>query len=383
MHDIETNDASADETSRGKFDALLSAAVDGIVVIDGQGRIEDFNPAAERLFEYARSDVLGKDVAMLMPEPTRSEHKDYLEKYLQTGQRHIIGVGREVEARRRDGSLFPVWLSVGEAQTDNGVLFVGIIHDVSAQHAAQERHAELEARLAHVGRFSLMGEMAGGIAHEINQPLSAIATYAQAGRRLVEAEDFSIEELQDICSRIAEQSHRAAAVIKNLRNFIHKQEPTRELLQVNTVIADILAMIRLDARNAAIRLRLDFADDLPQIVGNDIQIQQVVLNLTRNAVDAMRSSRESSRESGIVIRTRLRDKKHVCVAVADHGPGVAKGLNEAVFNPFVSTKSNGLGVGLAISKTIIEAHGGTINYSSHIDGGAVFEACFPVADTSA
>jgi two-component system sensor kinase FixL len=374
---------SSDEIVRQEFEALLSAAVDGIVVIDSGGRVEEFNEAAERLFGYERSEVLGRDVGMLMPEATRNAHGGYLESYLQTGKAHVIGVGREVEARRSDGTLFPVWLSIGEARTARGVIFVGFIRDVSAQHAAQARHAELEARLAHVGRFSLMGEMAGGIAHEINQPLSAIATYAQAGRRLVDAKDFSTEELQTICARIAEQSHRAAAVIENLRSFIRKQEPTQGLLDINAVIGDVIEFIRLDARNARIQLRLEFAQDLPRITGNDIQIQQIVLNLTRNAVDAMRGSPESARAKGITVRTRLSYDNYVCVAVADHGPGVAKGLNDVVFNPFVSTKSDGLGVGLAISKTIIEAHGGTIGYSSQADGGALFEARFPAADKSA
>ena len=179
---------SRNGSGRLEFEALLSAAVDGIIVIDREGRVLEFNAAAEKLFGYSREEVLGEDVALLMPEPTRSEHGQYLSTYLETGRAHIIGVGREVEARRRDGTVFPVWLSVGEASTDDGTKFVGIIHDVSARHAAQARHAELEARLAHVGRFSLMGEMAGGIAHEINQPLSAIATYAQAGKAFARCE---------------------------------------------------------------------------------------------------------------------------------------------------------------------------------------------------
>jgi len=380
MQNDENNRELSDRVIRGEFEALLSAAVDGIVVIDNEGRIEEFNQAAEKLFGYTRDDVLGQDVSMLMPEPTRSAHAGYLDTYLRTRRPHIIGSGREVEGRRRDGSTFPLWLSVGEAHTDSGQMFVGIIRDVSAQHDAQARHAELESRLAHVGRFSLMGEMAGGIAHEINQPLSAIATYAQAGRRLLESQDYSIEELQTICGRIAEQSHRAASVIENLRSFIRKQEPTQEPLNVNRVIGDILEIIQLDAKNGDIRVHLELERNLPRIMGNDIQIQQVVLNLTRNAVDAMRNSPASARERGIVVKTCQTQDGQIAISVADHGPGVAKGLNEAVFNPFVSTKGDGLGVGLAISKTIIESHGGTIGFRSARDGGAIFEAKFPLIE---
>lgn len=363
-----------------EFEALLGAAVDAIIVIDSGGRIEEFNAAAERMFGRNRSDVLGEDVGVLMPEPTRSAHAGYLSTYADTRNASVIGIGREVEALRSDGTVFPVWLSVGEAKTERGTMFVGIVRDVSAQHAAQARHAELEARLAHVGRFSLMGEMAGGIAHEINQPLSAIATYAQAGRRLLDGESYSVEELHRIYSHITEQSHRAAAVIENLRSFIRKQEARQVLLDINGVIGDVLEFVRLDTSNAHIRLSLELGDELPQVMGNDIQIQQVVLNLTRNAVDAMRESRELARAKGIIVRTHRGASGAVSVVVQDHGPGVAKGLNDAVFNPFVSTKRDGLGVGLAITKTIVDAHNGSISYSTPADGGALFEVTFPAAE---
>jgi len=377
MHTSKNDGAAAADVIRAEFDALMGAAVDGMIVIDSRGRIENFNKAAEQLFGYEAAEVIGKDVSMLMPEPTRSAHGGYLSEYLRTKKPHIIGTGREVKAQRRDGTLFPALLSVGEASTANGPMFVGIVRDVSPQHAAQAKHAELEARLARVGRFSLMGEMAGGIAHEINQPLSAVATYAQAGRRLIDSGNYSDEELQRICTRITEQTHRAAAVIDNMRNFFRKREPETHELSVNKVISDVIELMKLDADNADIELRLDLAKDLPLIIGNDVQIQQVVLNLARNAVDAMRDSRKLARRSGIVIRTRLKDDNRVCIAVLDHGPGVAKGLGSAVFHPFVSTKDDGLGVGLAISKTIVETHGGKIGYRTAPEGGAIFEAEFP------
>ena len=375
------SDSDADSSqsiTASQFQALLSAAVDAIVVIDGTGLIRTFNGAAERLFGYTAAQTFGKDVGMLMPDPPRQGHGGYLQAYQRTGKASIIGVGREVEALRRDGTLVPVWLSVGEAKTEDGVFFVGILRDLSAQHAARERHAELEARLAHVARFNLMGEMAGGIAHEINQPLSAITTYAQAGRRLIEADDFSTEELHTICSRISEQTLRAAEVIQNLRAFFRKQEREPTAVDVDEAINDIAEFIRLDARGRRIAVHVNLAGNLPKISGNDIQIQQIVLNLTRNAVDAMANSRESARRQGIILTTRLSSSGSVCIIVEDHGPGVARGLSDAVFHPFVSTKSDGLGVGLAITKTIVESHGGSIAYRSAAHGGAVFEATFPV-----
>src|SRR5690349_13498492 len=199
-----------------EFQALLDAAVDAIVVIDERAHILTFNRAAERMFGYASSDVVGKNVSVLMGEPYRSEHDGYMANYLATGEAHIIGKGREVEGRRANGEAFPVSLAVGEASGSGKRRFVGIIRDLSAQRAAEQRARSLEHRLAHVGRFNLMGEMAAGIAHEINQPLSAIATYAQAAKRLMQRDEKDLGMLQDIYGKIDEQARRAGQVIDNL-----------------------------------------------------------------------------------------------------------------------------------------------------------------------
>ncbi len=368
-----------EEESNSELQALLSAAVDGIVIIDPQGSIEAFNASSERLFGYQADEVIGKQVDILMPEPHRSSHSSYIKNFLTTRRAKVIGTGREVEGLRKDGTRFPIWLSIGEARKADESFFVGFIRDLTVQRSAERKQAELESRLAHVARFSLMGEMAAGIAHEINQPLSAIATYAQAGGRLLDSDNFSKDELKKICSRVTEQGHRAASVIENLRNFIRKQEPGKEIICLNDIIQDVVGLIAVDAKNADIALTLEYSEDLPPIYGNAVQIQQVVLNLTRNAVDAMRALRKDKREKGIVIRTDKLIDGGVGVKVTDHGPGVAKGLNDAVFHPFVSTKNDGLGVGLAISRTIVESHSGKLRYRGNPMGGAIFEADFPAA----
>jgi len=357
--------------------ALLDAAVDGIIVIDDRGAVTTFNAAAERLFGYAAADVLGKPVDLLMPEPYHSEHKAYIDRYLATSEPRIIGIGREVVGRRANGETFPIALSVGEARAANGRRFVGIVRDLSAQRAAELRARSIEARLAHVGRFDLMGEMAAGIAHEINQPLSAIATYAQAARRILEREQPDVTTLIDICRKVDEQALRAGRVIENLRKFIKKQDIRTASLDVNAVVKDIMNLVDADAHAEGIHVTTRYGDGLPAVRGNEIQLQQVLLNLTRNAVDAMRGTLNT--KLGIAVETQKGPDGGVRITVADHGPGVSPHLGDAIFHPFVTTKREGLGVGLAISRTIVQSCGGTLTYGDNPAGGAVFAVDFPIA----
>ena len=350
--------------------ALLDAAVDAIVVIDDRGRITTFNAAAERLFGYAADEAVGRDIAMLMPEPFRSAHQAYIDRYIETGEPHIIGIGRDVVGLRANGETFPISLAVGEARDANGRRFVGIIRDLSSQRAAEQRARALEARLSQVGRFSLMGEMAAGIAHEINQPLSAIATYAQAAKRIIEREQPGMETLIDVCRRIDDQALRAGRVIENLRKFIRKQEIQTELLEINGIVSDVMDLVHADARAEGIRVTTRYAEDLPAARANAIQLQQVLLNLTRNSVDAMRGT--ARKDQGIVIHTERSNAGGVRIVVTDHGRGISRQLGDNIFHPFVTTKRDGLGVGLAISRTIIQSYGGSLTYRDNPAGGAIF-----------
>ncbi len=366
-----------------EFQALLDAAVDAIVVIDELGTIVTFNRAAERMFGYDASEVGGKNVSVLMDEPHRSQHEQYVARYIDTGEAHIIGKGREVEGRRSNGELFPVSLAVGEALEGGKRRFVGIIRDLSAQRAAEQSARALELRLAHVGRFNLMGEMAAGIAHEINQPLSAIATYAQAGKRMLQRGNPDTAVLADICNKIDDQARRAGQVIDNLRKFIRKQEVDTQSLDVNQVVDDVLDLVEVDAHSEGIPVRVQTSSGLPNVRADAVQLQQVLLNLTRNAVDAMRGALD--KERGIVIATGSGASGDVRITVTDHGHGVSPQLGENIFHPFVTTKRDGLGVGLAISKTIVQSYGGTLGYSENPAGGAVFTVALPaeqVQDTA-
>jgi two-component system sensor kinase FixL len=355
--------------------ALLDACVDAIVVIDEHGRIATFNKAAERMFGYAPSDVIGKDVALLMGERDAAEHGGHIQRYLDTGRARIIGIGREVHARRANGEVFPIALSVGEAADARGRRFVGILRDLSAQRAAEQRARALEVRLAHVARFNLMGEMAAGIAHEINQPLSAIATYAQAAKRIMLQPDPSVDTLGEVCTKIDDQARRAGQVIENLRKFIRKQEIHTQSLDVNRVVLDVLNLIEADAHAEGIPVRVDTTEGLPTVRADAIQLQQVLLNLTRNSVDAMRGG--LGKQRGIIVATRRGEQGGVRITVTDHGHGVSRQLGEHIFHPFVTTKREGLGVGLAISRTIIQSYDGSLTYTDNPGGGAVFAIDLP------
>jgi two-component system sensor kinase FixL len=333
------------------------------------------------MFGYAAADVVGKNVSVLMAEPHRSRHDGYIERYTAHGDAHIIGKGREVEARRANGQMFPVALAVGEAEDGGKRRFVGIIRDLSAQRAAEQRARSLELRLAHVGRFNLMGEMAAGIAHEINQPLSAIATYAQAGKRVLERSDVDLAMLTEICHKIDDQARRAGQVIANLRKFIRKQEIDTQSLDVAHVVADVMTLIDADARSEGIAVHVRAQEGLPTVRADAIQLQQVLLNLTRNSVDAMRGG--LGKEHGIVIATERSEQGGVRITVTDHGHGVSPQLGDNIFHPFVTTKRDGLGVGLAISRTIVQSFGGTLTYADNPAGGSIFTIDLPAEQTQA
>jgi two-component system sensor kinase FixL len=358
-----------------ELQALLDAAVDAIVVIDERGLIITFNKAAERMFGHEAAAVLGKNVNVLMNEPHRQQHDQYLARYLATGQAHIIGQGREIEARRANGEVFPVSLAVGEAADGANRRFVGIIRDLSAQRAGEQRARALEAKLEHVGRFNLMGEMAAGIAHEINQPLSAIATYAQAAKRVLQRPEADVGLLSEVCGKIDDQARRAGQVIDNLRKFIRKQQIDTQVLDVNRVVEDVLSLVEADAHSESIPVYWHAGEGLPNVRADAVQIQQVLLNLTRNSVDAMRGG--LGKERGIAIATEAGTRGGVLITVTDHGHGVSRQLGDNVFHPFVTTKRDGLGVGLAISKTIVQSYDGSLTYSDNPRGGSIFSVELP------
>jgi two-component system, LuxR family, sensor kinase FixL len=481
------------------LEALLDAAVDAILVIDHRGRIDTFNRAAQQLFGYSAAEMIGGNVSRLMPEPDRSAHDGYLARYLETGAARIIGRGRDVTAQRKDGSVFPAFLAIGEirgasprrfvgfvhdnserqavvdslrrselalrasqemaglgsfelplaaadpywsaesyritgfyageeprdmdvfiarcvhaddrervgrewqraqakretldlehrlvrpdgtlravrliAQIDRespaGPVLRGSLHDVSERRAAEDEIRQSQDKLTHFARLSTMGEMATGLAHEINQPLTAIATYAQAATRLIAAGDTDPAELTEVLGQITAQALRAGEVIRRLRNFVKNRVARTETVDLNRLIEDLRVLADTDARASDVRLVVELGTALPPVAADAVQIQQVLLNLVRNAIDVTLETPGARRE--ITVQTRSAGGE-VEVRVVDHGRGIAPEVAPQLFNPFFTTKPAGTGLGLAISRSIIRAHRGRLEYTATPGGGATF--CF-------
>lgn len=487
-----------------EFQALLDAAVDAVILIDHHGVMEVFNHSAELLFGYTAGETVGRNVSMLMTGRDRHHHDGYLERYIRTGVAHIIGVGRDVLARRKDGHEFPAFLSVGRIAGSEPPRFVGFIQDMTLRHQAlaavqrerdrashyleaaqtilvaldlghcvtlinrtgsevlghderslrgrdwleavvvpaqraqvalelralveseqhrplhseysvlthgglerliawrcvvlegveggpigvlcsgddvtETRRAEFDAResrerMMHVSRLATMGEMATGISHELNQPLTAIANYAQAGTRLLAQAEPDLGDVREALQQIAAQALRAGEIIRRLRSLVKNRVTECEQSSINDVIEELGPIVRADARANDVRVVLDLAPDLPNVSVDRIQIQQVLLNLLRNSIDALAAIPAGQRE--IVVRSSRNDVGDIAVVVIDTGPGVAPELLERLFMPFVTSRPEGTGLGLAISRTIVEAHKGRLDYEPRAGSGARFVITLP------
>jgi len=363
-------------TSR-ELRALLDAAVDGIIVIDHLGIIRSFNRAAERLFGFASDEVLGKNVSILMTGEDEKAHDNFLARYVETRVPHIIGRGRDVTARRKDGTVFAAHLSVGAVAGEEPPRFVGFVHDVTHRRRMEAESHQLQDRLTHVSRLATVGEMASGIAHELNQPLAAMATYAHACDRLLALPDPDIEEVRSALKLIADQAVRAGDIIRRMRALARSEESARSPVNVNTLIEELTTLITSDAKTHGVVYRQVLASNLPPVSANGAQIQQVVVNLVRNALEALSPGRAAGGRGEVVVATRLMPDERVEISVSDNGPGVSESLGDRIFDPFCTTKATGTGLGLAISRTIIEAHEGRLEYEPNLPAGARFTLRLP------
>ena len=350
--------------------------MDGVVVIDHTGRVQTFNRAAERLFGYRAEEVLGSNVSMLMAEPDRSEHDRHLARYVKTRAPHVIGRGREVEARRKDGSIFPVFLSVGVVEDGESPRFVGFIQDISYRRQVEENTHRLQERLTHVSRLATVGEMSAGIAHELNQPLTAVANYAQACDRLLGLPDPDIGEIREALKQITAQAVRAGDIIRRLRTLARNDVMKREATDINRLIRELTDLIQLDAKAHDAQYRLELAATLPPANVDRSQVQQVILSLVRNALEALSESTLSPRQ--VAVRTQQLPDGDIEITVCDNGPGVSPAIAPNLFDPFCTTKPNGTGLGLAISRTIIRSHQGTLEYRPNLPAGACFTVRLPL-----
>lgn len=371
IHDV--TDARAEQRALQRreehLQSILATVPDAMVVIDDKGAILSFSHAAERLFGYAEAEVTGRNVSLLMPSPDRERHDGYLARYLETGVPRIIGIGRIVTGLRADGTTFPMALSVGEAKSADQRLFTGFIQDLTEKRDFEARLEQLQSELIHVSRLSAMGTMASTLAHELNQPLTAIASYGEAAATLLESEGEPDKELlHEVVSEMAGQSLRAGAIVRRLREFVAKGDLAKSIEDLPKIIEEASALALVGVRDQGVETRFTYAREATPVLVDRVQIQQVVINLIRNALEAMQDVLDRQLD----VTTALLDSTTVEISIADSGPGIAPDVRENLFEAFNSSKDEGLGLGLSICRTIVEAHGGRIRALDRPGGGTEF-----------
>lgn len=350
--------------------SILATVPDAMVVIDEAGTILSFSAAAERMFGYAEDEVIRRNVKMLMPSPDRERHDDYLVNYLTTGERKIIGIGRVTTALHRDGSTFPIELSVGEARLGGHRIFTGFIRDLTERQRTLLRLQDLQSELAHVGRVSEMGTLASSLAHELNQPLTAVASYCEGARELLEQDpdEQALAMAREALDEAAQQAVRAGQIVRRLRDFMSNGEMEQRVESLQRLINEANALALVGSREHGIDVQLSLDPAADKVCVDRIQIQQVLVNLIRNAIDAMIDAPQRC----LSVRTSLRGAGLVEVTVEDTGGGISETVAPQLFQPFVTSKENGMGIGLSICRTIVEAHGGRVWFKPREGGGTAF-----------
>lgn len=349
--------------------SVLDTVPDAMIVIDTRGTIQSFSTTAQTMFGYAAHDAIGKNVSMLMPDPDRSRHDGYLARYMATGERHIIGIGRLVVGQRRDGTTFPMELAIGEVRLESKRFFTGFVRDLTERQQSQQKLQEIQAELVHMARFTALGEMATTLAHELNQPLTAIASYLNGARRLLDGgREEDLPMTRGAIVSAAEQALRAGQIIRRLREFVARGESERGPENLRQLVQEASALSLVGAKEAGVLFSLNVDENTPVVVVDKVQVQQVLLNLMRNAIEAMQDcERRELTVSVFAIEDGMAQ-----ISVSDTGPGIAPEVLPQLFQPFVTSKPHGMGVGLSISRTIIESHGGHLWAEPGAKGGTIF-----------
>ncbi|HEY2359228.1 MAG TPA: PAS domain S-box protein [Phenylobacterium sp.] len=348
--------------------AGLDAVVDATVVADDAGAIVFFSHAAEQLFGWTAAEIHGQDVRVLMPQADAEAHDGHIQRYLQTRERRVIGSSRPVTGRRRDGTEFAMELRIGEARIGPRRYFTGAVRDLTTIREAERRSDELHAQLTQVWSLNSMGEMASVLAHELNQPLSAVANYLRAARTLIANLEVDEDDLIDAVSRAGDQAVRAGEIIRTMRDLATRGGIEQKPESLSAIVEEIHFIINLMIRDAGARISYKLHSSSDTVIADRIQIQQLIVNLVRNAIDAV--AKFPDRE--VRISSRPDSDGRLVVTVEDSGPGVDPAVMGRVFQPLASTKSTGMGLGLSICRAIVENHGGRIWVEPSPLGGAAF-----------
>jgi two-component system, LuxR family, sensor kinase FixL len=367
---------SARRYTEENYRLVVETASDAVISLDETSAILLANPATTRIFGYDPAELIGKPLTLLMPEFLRKLHDVGFKRYLATGQRHINWQGTELVGLRKNGQEFPVEVSFGELTKDGHRVFTGFIRDISERKQAQRAIQNAQAELARVSRLTTMGELAASIAHEVNQPLTAVNNNSSACLRLLANQNLQPDVLRRALEEIVADGTRASAIITRIRAFIKKAPAEKNRLDVNEVIGEVLVMMGHGFEENRILLQSELAQALPPVLGDRVQLQQVLLNLIMNGLEAMTAV--TNRPRTLWVHSRIDESGDILVAVRDSGTGLGS-ESDRVFTPFFTTKANGMGMGLSISRSLIESHGGRLWSSPNSPHGAIFSFTLPAA----
>ena len=368
-------------SSEEKHRVIIEAANDAVLSMDERGDILLANPATKRIFGYDPVEIVGRPMTMLMPEMMRKLHENGFKRYLTTGKRHLNWQGVEVTAQRKDGQEFPVEVSFGELTSDGHKVFTGYIRDISERRQAEdqlrasERNLQMtQAELARVSRLTTMGELAASIAHEVNQPLTGVINNGSACLRLLANRNLEPEVLRRALEGIVADGTRASAVLARIRAFIKKEAAEKNPLDINEVIQEVLVLAGRELYENQVSVDHQLTTDLPSVLADRVQLQQVLLNLIMNGIEAL--IEVTDRPRLLWVQSRIDESGDVLVAVSDSGAGFDLEVDR-VFTPFFTTKAKGMGMGLSISRSLIEGHGGRLWATPNSPHGAVFSFTLP------
>jgi len=370
-------DKTDQRRSEAELRSTMSTVPSAMIVIDEQGKIRAFSAAAERMFGRVAAATIGEPIEILMPEPYRSEHAGYLLRYLTTGDAKIIGQSRIMFAVRADGSEFPIELWVGDASTENERLFTGFIRDHSTRFETEAKLQLLQNDLVHVARLSAVGELSMALAHELNQPLGAIVNHLATAEFLANSESpGNRQRLLKTISNATDQSIRAGAIVKRLRTFVEKGEADKRIEPVAAIVHEAVSLLSSVIRQKGISLHIAIEEKQGMVLADRVQIQQVLFNILRNAIEALETP-GLGRKPVLSITVRPVRAQTIEIVVEDNGPGISAGVEQRIFRPFMTEKPGGMGVGLSISRRIMEAHGGELRHTACAGGGASFSLFLP------
>lgn len=354
--------------------SVLESVPDAMIIIDEAGTILQFSKAARELFGYSEDEIIGQHVSILMTSRDSDLHDTYMDRYMDTAKPRIIGIGRVVMAKRADGTEFPIDLKIGEAKLGDQSVFTGFLRDLTEKQQSELRMREMQAELVHFSRLSAVGTMASALAHELNQPLTAIANYLEAGRDMLQTADpESLAMIREAMDEAAKQSVRAGKIVRKLRDYVSRGEVATRPVEIEPLLVDAISLSRIGTPSDTVTISLDVDRTIPNIEADPIQVQQVVINLLRNAYEALATCAGAR----VDVTAKSGPGAFATIEVCDNGPGISTELADQLFRPFTSSKTSGMGLGLSICQTIVEAHGGTIAAIATEAGGTCFRFTLP------